>query len=168
VRVPFQPLERLYREQQNELDQVVTRVANSGWYIPGPEVEIFERAFADSVGCTHCIGVGNGFDGPHLSLLALDIGPGDEVVVPANTYAATWLAVMAAGATPVPLEPEPDGFNGVRRRGEPQRGERPCQGRQGLVMQAEQDCVAQHAWNNLGRKTGKMGRLFFPRPLSSG
>src|SRR4051794_46262 len=77
----------------------------SGWYILGPEVEAFEREFADYCGVAHCVGVGNGLDALILILRALDIGPGDEVIVPGNTYIATWLAVSHVGATPVPVEP---------------------------------------------------------------
>lgn len=78
---------------------------DSGWYILGPEVEAFEEEFADYCGSAHCIGVANGLDALILILRALGIGPGDEVIVPGNTYIATWLAVSHVGATPVPVEP---------------------------------------------------------------
>jgi dTDP-3-amino-3,4,6-trideoxy-alpha-D-glucose transaminase len=78
---------------------------DGGWYILGPEVEAFEREFADYCGSAHCIGVANGLDALILILRALGIGPGDEVIVPGNTYIATWLAVSHVGATPVPVEP---------------------------------------------------------------
>ena len=71
------------------------------------EVEAFEQEFADYCGSEHCIGVGNGLDALHLILRAYGIGEGDEVIVPSNTYIATWLAVSYAGATPVPVEPDP-------------------------------------------------------------
>src|SRR4051812_34060042 len=77
----------------------------SGRYILGPEVEAFEAEFADYCGVRHCIGVGNGLDALTLVLRALGIGPGDEVIVPGNTYIASWLAVSHVGATPVPVEP---------------------------------------------------------------
>jgi dTDP-4-amino-4,6-dideoxygalactose transaminase len=111
MEVPFLPLERTYAATGAELGAAITRVAARGWYILGPEVEAFEQAFADYVGCSHCIGVGNGFDALLLAMEALEIGAGDEVIVPANTYVATWLSVIAAGATPVPVEPEADGWN---------------------------------------------------------
>jgi dTDP-4-amino-4,6-dideoxygalactose transaminase len=79
----------------------------SGWYILGEEVAAFEEEFAAYSGVQHCIGVGNGLDALHLVLRACGIGSGDEVIVPANTYIATWLAVSYAGATPVPVEPDP-------------------------------------------------------------
>jgi dTDP-4-amino-4,6-dideoxygalactose transaminase len=81
------------------------RVTASGWYILGPEVEQFEQAFAHYCGAKHCVGVGNGLDAIELSLLACGVQPGDEVIVPSNTFIATWLAVSRAGARPVPVEP---------------------------------------------------------------
>ncbi len=90
---------------QAELDAAYRRVMESGWYILGEEVEAFEQEFAAYLGVKHCIGVGNGLEALHLILRAYGIGPGDEVIVPANTYIATWLAVSYAGATPVPVEP---------------------------------------------------------------
>jgi dTDP-4-amino-4,6-dideoxygalactose transaminase len=79
---------------------------DSGWYILGPELEAFEDEFARYCEVKHCVGVANGLDALHLILRAMGIGPGDEVIVPSNTYIATWLAVSYAGATPVPVEPD--------------------------------------------------------------
>ena len=93
-----------------ELDAAMARVL-TGWYILGKEVEAFEDEFAAYCGATHCIGVANGLDALHLILRAMDIGPGDEVIVPSNTYIATWLAVSHCGATPVPVEPDERTFN---------------------------------------------------------
>jgi dTDP-4-amino-4,6-dideoxygalactose transaminase len=100
-----------YIELRSELDEAYRRVMESGWYILGEEVEAFEAEFAAYCGVRHCIGVGNGLDGLHLVLRAYGIGPGDEVIVPANTYIATWLAVSYAGATPIPVEPDPSTYN---------------------------------------------------------
>src|SRR5215475_8693916 len=83
----------------------------SAWYILGPEVEAFEQEFAAYCGAAHCVGVGNGLDALFLILRASGIGPGDEVLVPANTFIATWLAVGHAGATPVPVEPLETSYN---------------------------------------------------------
>jgi dTDP-4-amino-4,6-dideoxygalactose transaminase len=105
MEVPFLNLQAPYRELQAELDAAWRRVMESGWYILGPEVEAFEREFAAYVGVKYCVGVGNGLDALHLILRAYDIGAGDEVIVPANTYIATWLAVSYAGAVPIPVEP---------------------------------------------------------------
>ena len=74
----------------------------SGWYIGGPEVEAFEAEWADYCGAKHCVGVGNGLDALVLALRACGIGPGDGVIVPSNTYIATWLAVSEVGATSSP------------------------------------------------------------------
>ena len=78
----------------------------SGWYILGPEVEAFESEWAAYCDAKHAVGLANGLDALTLALRALDIGPGDEVIVPSNTYIATWLAVTGVGATPVPVEPD--------------------------------------------------------------
>lgn len=105
MKIPFLDVGAAYRDAREAIDGAMTRVAASGWYILGPEVETFESAFARSLGVNHCIGMANGLDALHLALRALDIGPGDEVIVPSNTYIATWLAVSHAGARPVPVEP---------------------------------------------------------------
>ena len=91
---------------QAELDAAYRRVMASGWYILGTEVEAFEQAFAAYCGAGHCVGVGSGFDALHLILRAYGIGAGDDVIVPANTYIATWLAVSHTGAQVVPVEPD--------------------------------------------------------------
>ena len=104
--VPFLDLAASTREVRAELDAAVARVLGRGWFVLGPEVEAFEAEFAAYVGVRHCVGVGCGLDALTLSLLALGVGPGDEVIVPSNTYIATWLAVTHAGARPVPVEPD--------------------------------------------------------------
>lgn len=109
--VPFLDLKATYAELRGEIDAAVARCLASGWYIQGPEVETFETAFADYTDAAHCIGVGNGLDAIRLALTALGVGPGDEVLVPSNTYIATWLAVSQVGAVPVPVEPDPATFN---------------------------------------------------------
>ncbi|MBZ0106135.1 MAG: DegT/DnrJ/EryC1/StrS family aminotransferase [Sulfuricella denitrificans] len=109
--VPFLDLGAAYRELKTDIDAAYARVAASGWYILGPEVEAFEAEFAAYCGVRHCVGVGCGLDALHLILRAMDIGPGDEVIVPANAYLATWLAVSMSGATPVPVEPDPETHN---------------------------------------------------------
>lgn len=104
--IPFLDVKHGYEELRDDLDRAAARVMRSGLYIMGPEVESFESAFAAYCGAPHCIGVGNGLDALHLVLRALHIGPGDEVIVPANTFIATWLAVSLVGARPVPVEPD--------------------------------------------------------------
>ncbi|WP_257387320.1 DegT/DnrJ/EryC1/StrS family aminotransferase [Tahibacter caeni] len=109
--VPFLDLKAAYLELKPEIDAAVAGVLASGWYILGEEVEAFETEFASYCGSRHCVGLANGLDALHLALRALDIGPGDEVIVPSNTYIATWLAVSQCGATPVPVEPDPQTHN---------------------------------------------------------
>ena len=109
--IPFLNLKAPYQELQAELDEAYQRVMTSGWYILGQEGEAFEQEFAAYCGAKHCIGVGNGLEALHLILRAYGIGAGDEVIVPANTYIATWLAVSYAGAQPVPVEPEERTYN---------------------------------------------------------
>ncbi|HVE71213.1 MAG TPA: DegT/DnrJ/EryC1/StrS family aminotransferase [Thermoanaerobaculia bacterium] len=109
--VPFLDLKQPYVELRSEIDEALQRVAAGGWYILGQEVRAFEQEFAAYVGAEHCVGVSNGLDALHLVLRAWDIGPGDEVIVPSNTYIATWLAVSYAGATPVPVEPDERTYN---------------------------------------------------------
>ena len=106
--VPFLDLKSPYDELKPEIDAAIQRVLDSGWFILGPEVETFERAFATYCEAAHAVSVANGLDALHLALLAMDVGPGDEVIVPSNTYIATWLAVSQCGATPVPVEPRAD------------------------------------------------------------
>jgi dTDP-4-amino-4,6-dideoxygalactose transaminase len=105
MEVPFLDLKQAYLEIKQELDEAYQRVMNSGWYILGEEVRAFEQKFAAYCETKHCVGVGNCLDALHLILRAYDVGDGDEVIVPANTYIATWLAVSYAGATVVPVEP---------------------------------------------------------------
>lgn len=109
--IPFLDMKSPYQELREELDAAYRRVMESGWYILGEEVEAFEEEYAASVGAKYCVGVGNGLEALHLILRAYGIGPGDEVIVPANTYIASWLAVTYAGATPIPVEPDPTTYN---------------------------------------------------------
>jgi dTDP-4-amino-4,6-dideoxygalactose transaminase len=111
MKVPFLDLQTSYREIQEELESAVLSSLRSGRYIGGSEVEAFESEFAEFVEADHCVSVGNGLAALHLALKALDVGPGDEVIVPSNTFIATWLAVSEIGATPVPVEPDVDSFN---------------------------------------------------------
>ncbi|WP_058616773.1 DegT/DnrJ/EryC1/StrS family aminotransferase [Tepidimonas taiwanensis] len=111
MRVPFLDLRAAYLELKAEIDAAVARVLESGWYILGEEVDAFEVEYATYCGARHCVGVASGLDALHLALHAMGVGPGDEVIVPANTYIATWLAVSQCGARPVPVEPDPQTHN---------------------------------------------------------
>jgi dTDP-3-amino-3,4,6-trideoxy-alpha-D-glucose transaminase len=100
--VPFLDVGAAYHELEDQIDAAIRRVLRSGRFILGPEVESFERRFAAYAGAKHCVGVGNGLEALALALAAHGIGDGDEVVVPAATAVATWLAVTQVGAVPVP------------------------------------------------------------------
>jgi len=103
--IPFLDLKLQHDAVAGKLQAASTRVMNSGWYILGPELEIFEKAFAEYIGTKYCIGVGNGLEALALILKGLGICTGDEVIVSAHTAIATWLAITQVGATPVPIVP---------------------------------------------------------------
>ena len=105
--VPFLDLEALHRPIRAELLRATERVLDRGRFVLGSEVSSFEDRWAQTSDSDFCIGVGNGLDALVLSLEALGIGMGDHVLVPSNTYIATWLAISAVGAIPVPVEPDP-------------------------------------------------------------
>lgn len=104
--IPFLDLGASHAELAEELQEALARVLRSGCLILGDEVAAFESEFANYCGTAHCVGVGNGLDALQLILRGYGIGPGDEVIVPSNTYIATWLAVSAVGAAVVPVEPD--------------------------------------------------------------
>lgn len=109
--VPFLDIKAALEELKDELHLTFDRVLNSGKYILSEELEAFEEEFAHYIGVNYCVGVGNGLDALHMILKALDIGQGDEVIVPTNTFIATWLAVSYSGATIVPVEPDENTYN---------------------------------------------------------
>ncbi len=109
--VPFLDLRAAYLELKQDIDRAVARVLDSGWYLLGGELESLEREFAEYVSTLHCVGVGSGLDALHLALRAVGLSRGDEVLVPSNTYIATWLAVSYVGGVPVPVEPDPATYN---------------------------------------------------------
>lgn len=111
MNVPFLNLGAAYSELKAEIETAVLASLRSGWYIGGQEVEAFEEEFAAYTETRHCVGVANGLDALHLALRAMGIGARDEVIVPSNTYIATWLAVSQCGAIPVPVEPLDSTFN---------------------------------------------------------
>jgi dTDP-4-amino-4,6-dideoxygalactose transaminase len=111
MKVPILDLQPACEELRPELDAAYRRVVDSGWVLLGRELESFELEYARSIGVKHCVGVANGLEALQMALLALDIGPGDEVIVPSHGYIATWLAVTHTGARPVPCEPDPHTYN---------------------------------------------------------
>jgi dTDP-3-amino-3,4,6-trideoxy-alpha-D-glucose transaminase len=109
--IPFLDMKSAYAELKPELDAAYRRVMESGWFVLGKEVEAFEAEYATFCGTSHCVGLGNGLEALELCLRAWEIGVGHDVIVPSNTYIATWLAVTAVGAKVVPVEPTPGGPN---------------------------------------------------------
>lgn len=103
--IEFLNLRRFNEGMGDEIRSAIDRVLRSGRYILGPECEAFEAELSRFCGAGHAVGVANGLDALTLSLRALDIGAGDEVIVPSNTFIATWLAVRQVGAIPIPVEP---------------------------------------------------------------
>ena len=111
MKIPFLNLEHIYKELSTELDSSYQRVMRSGWYLLGNELKSFEEAFADYCGANQCIGVSNGLDALKLILEGYDIGQGDEVIVPAHTFIATWISVSQTNAAPIPVDVNTDTFN---------------------------------------------------------
>jgi dTDP-4-amino-4,6-dideoxygalactose transaminase len=111
IKVPFLDVGETYKELKLEINEAIQKVLDSGWYILGEEVKAFEREFAEYCGVKYCVGVSNGLDALRLVLNAWEIGEGDEVIVPAHTFIATWLAVNHAGATPVPVDIDNKTYN---------------------------------------------------------
>jgi dTDP-4-amino-4,6-dideoxygalactose transaminase len=109
--IEFLNLKRVNQAHESGIVAAIARVLESGWYILGRETELFEQEFASYCNADHCIGVGNGLDALSLILRAYGIGPGDEVIVPSNTFIATWLAVTYVGAKVVPVEPDERTYN---------------------------------------------------------
>ena len=109
--IPFLDLKQQTDEIRAELDSAYRCFMDSGMYVLGQEVDSFEKDYASFCESSFCVGVGNGLDALHLALRALNVGVGDEVIVPSNTYIATWLAVTQVGATIVPVEPDNRTFN---------------------------------------------------------
>jgi len=104
-------MKSIIKRHESDLLEAMRKVLNSGWYIQGEQKKLFEKLFSDYCGTKFCIGVGNGLEALFLVLKAWDIGEGDEVIVPSNTYIATWLAVSHCGAKPIPVEPDINTFN---------------------------------------------------------
>ena len=183
MRIPFNVLKPAFDAHAGEYEEAALRVLRSGWYILGPEVEAFEAEFADYIGASSCVGLNSGLDALTLALRALDIGPGDEVIVQANAYIASVLAIAACGATPVFVEP--DALHGldaslaeaavtartravmpVHLYGQPcdMDGIMGLAKRRGLAV--VEDCAQSHGAEWRGRRTGALGTVgcfsFFP------
>jgi len=111
LNIPFVEVAHSYSELKTEIDLAIERVLRGRQYIRGLELEAFEAEFAEYCGVRYCVGVSNGLDAINLVLRALEIGSNDEVIVPSNTFIATWLAVSHVGAIPIPVEPNESTFN---------------------------------------------------------
>ncbi len=173
--VPFLDLKAPYAELKDEMEESCRRVMESGWYILGREVEAFEAEYAAYCSASHCVGVGNGLEALHLILQAMNIGPGDEVIVPANTYIATWLAVSYAGALPVPVEPDERTYNldasrieaaitertkaviPVHLYGQPADMDPICEVARRHGLRVVEDAAQAHGARYRGRRTGTLG-----------
>ncbi len=111
MKIPFSTLNYLHKNIKDEAIKKFEEIYDSGWYIQGNEVKLFEKNFANYIGCKYCIGVGNGLDAIKIALLSLNIGPGDEIIVPSNTFIATVLAISQIGAVPILVDPDIDTYN---------------------------------------------------------
>ena len=105
MNIPFVTFEKMHNEADTELREAFDRVLKKNWFIQGSECEAFEKDFAEYCGADYAVGCGNGLDALYLILRAMEIGEGDEVIVPSNTYIATALAASYTGARPVFVEP---------------------------------------------------------------
>lgn len=183
-RIAYENLARSNQAQMAELEEAAQRVLRGGWYVLGSEVAAFESEFAGYLGVEHCVGVANGLDALVLSLAALDLKAGDEVLVASNTYIATILAIVRAGLTPVLVEPDPETFNidpnllgrslTDRTRaicvthlfGKPCRMDLICAFAEEHGLRVVEDCAQSHGSLLAGRQTGTFGDLgcfsFYP------
>lgn len=109
--IPFLDLKKINQHYEQDLVSELKSVIDSGWFVMGNKLADFEKNYAHFNNCNFCVGVGNGLDALILSLKSLNIGMGDEVIVPSNTYIASWLAISYVGATVVPVEPRIDTYN---------------------------------------------------------
>ena len=173
--IEFLNLQRVNAPHQAALEAAARRVLRSGWYVLGEECSAFEGEFARYCGARHCIGVANGLDALVLILRALGIGAGDEVIVPANTFVATWLAVCHVGARPVPVDPraatgnlDPDRLTaalGPRTRaimpvhlyGQPAEMEAIVAFARQHGLAVVEDAAQAHGARHAGRRTGTLG-----------
>ena len=111
MNIPFVSFKPMHDEIKNELNAAYYRVLDKNYFIQGEECDLFEKEYANYCNAKHCVGVANGLDALYLILKALEIGTGDEVIVPSNTFIATALAVSYVGASPIFVEPQMDTYN---------------------------------------------------------
>jgi dTDP-4-amino-4,6-dideoxygalactose transaminase len=111
MQIPFLSFNKMHNELKTEITAAFTKVYDSHWYIMGNSLKTFEANYAAYCQTKYCAGVANGLDAIIIALKTLNVGPGDEVIVPSNTYIATWLAASYVGATPIPVEPRKETCN---------------------------------------------------------
>lgn len=111
MNIPFLNFSPMHSDIKAEMQEAFNRVYNSNWFVLGKELDAFEKEYASFNNVDFCAGTSNGLDALHLALKVLDIGPGDEVIVPSNTYIATALAVSYVGAKPIIVEPRLETYN---------------------------------------------------------
>ncbi len=175
ARVPFLDLQAMHRELDGELEAAVGRTLESGWYLLGQELEQFEREFAAYCGTRHCVGVASGLSAIELALRAGGVGPGDEVIVPAYTWIATWLAVTRTGARPVGVDVEETTYNidpqlignaiteqtaaivPVHLRGEPAEMDAVSEVASAHELLVVEDAAQAHGARHHGRRVGALG-----------
>lgn len=175
MRVPFLDLEPAYLEVKEELDAAFHRVMRSSWFVLGQELEAFEEEYARYCDAKHCVGVGNGLDALYLILCAMEIVEGDEVIVPANTFIATWFAVSQTGAVPVPVDTRVKTFNidtdliekaitsrtkaimPVHLYGKPAEMDRIKEIAEKFGLKVIEDAAQAHGARYRGRRTGTLG-----------
>ena len=184
VLVPYLDLEKIHNEIHSELTAAADRVMESQWFISGNEDARFEEAFASYCGVKYCVGTGNGLDALRLILMAYDIGEGDEVIVPANTFIATALAVTYVGATPVFVDADIHTYNvdvkqiearitdktkaiiAVHLYGRIARMDEICELAQKYSLKVIEDAAQAHGAMLLGHKAGSFGNAaafsFYP------
>lgn len=184
MKVSFLDLQAGHEDLKDELSSAFKDVLDRNHFILGEEVEHFEREFAAYCGVKYCVGVGNGLDALILILKAYDLREGDEVLVPANTYIATWLAVTAVGAKPIPVEPDPLTYNidpnrieasltsrtkaiiVVHLYGRPAEMESICSIAEKHELKVIEDAAQAHGARYRGKRTGGLGNAaafsFYP------
>lgn len=187
--IEFVSLKRQFDRCAEEYETAVLRALRSGWYIMGKELETFEAEFAGYLGMDYCVGVNSGLDALTLAVRALEIGPGDEVIVPANTYIASVLGVTANGATPVFVEPDEyfcldaerietaitprtKAILPVHLYGQPCDMEKICSIAEKHGLYIIEDCAQSHGARLNGKLTGTFGTIgcfsFYPtKPLGA-
>ena len=183
LKIDLAILNRQFQLYQAEYEQAALKVLRAGWYVLGREVEAFEKEFANYLGAKFCIGVNSGLDALTLSVRALGINAGDEVIVPANTYIATVLAITANGATPIFAEPD-EFYNldadkiesavtpktkaimVVHLYGQAARMDKICAVAEKYNLKLIEDCAQSHGAKFNGKTTGTFGNAgcfsFYP------